>query len=557
MFTHYRFRLGNLVTAAIALCIAACGGGSNSNPAPATYTVSGKVSGLAIGDSLILQDNGEDSTTVSDNGAVSFSTPIASGAAYSVTVSTQPQGQRCTVSGGSGVISGADVTFAVSCGAAVVENTWAWISGSNQVNQAGTYGNKGSASASNVPGGRYDASTWTDASGNLWMFGGSPGGSATGPTIFLGDLWEFADGQWTWVGGSSTPDSAGVYGVMGIAAAGNTPGARAGGSAWTDAAGNLWLFGGVGIAASPGPQGYLQDLWEFHDGQWTWVAGPNGVGAISTGIYGTKGSSAPGNLPGGRAYANTWTDASGNLWLFGGIGSDSTGSFVELNDLWEYSSGEWTWIAGPDTGGASGSYGTLGVASAGNTPGARLSAVSWIDSSGTFWLFGGYGYDSAGNSGSLNDLWKFSAGTWTWVGGSNIINGAGVYGSLGTAAAGNLPGARSGAVAWTDASGNFWMFGGGGLGASTSAGQGYLNDLWKYSAGQWTWIGGSDTVGSVGSYGIEGTAVTRDVPMSRSTAMSWTDRSGNLWLFGGTGIESTFTSNTTIDALNDLWRYTP
>ncbi len=36
---------------------------------------------------------------------------------------------------------------------------------------------------------------------------------------------------------------------------------------------------------------------------------------------------------------------------------------------------------------------------------------SWIDSSGNLWLFGGYGYDSTGTVGKLNDLWQYSPTT--------------------------------------------------------------------------------------------------------------------------------------------------
>jgi hypothetical protein len=72
--------------------------------------------------------------------------------------------------------------------------------------------------------------------------------------------------------------------------------------------------------------------------------------------------------------------------------------------------------------------------SAGNVPGARYSANSWIDSSGNLWLFGGYGYDSTGAVGRLNDLWRYSpsTGLWTWVSGGNGDNATGVYGTLGT-----------------------------------------------------------------------------------------------------------------------------
>ena len=70
-----------------------------------------------------------------------------------------------------------------------------------------------------------------------------------------------------------------------------------------------------------------------------------------------------------------------------------------LNDLWKYSNNQWTWVSGNNSVNAAGVYGTQGVASASNYPGARYGAVSWIDSSGSLWLFGGYGYDASGSHG--------------------------------------------------------------------------------------------------------------------------------------------------------------
>jgi hypothetical protein len=77
------------------------------------------------------------------------------------------------------------------------------------------------------------------------------------------------------------------------------------------------------------------DLWEFNIStkEWTWVSGDSSGSGI--GVYGTFGVAAPGNVPGHRANPNNWTDSSGNLWLFGGQGVDSTGASGWLNDLWE------------------------------------------------------------------------------------------------------------------------------------------------------------------------------------------------------------------------------
>ena len=56
----------------------------------------------------MLQDNGGDNLSVSANGSFTFATALASGAAYNVTVKTNPSGQTCSVSSGSGTIASAE-----------------------------------------------------------------------------------------------------------------------------------------------------------------------------------------------------------------------------------------------------------------------------------------------------------------------------------------------------------------------------------------------------------------------------------------------------------------
>jgi len=64
-------------------------------------------------------------------------------------------------------------------------------------------------------------------------------------------------------------------------------------------------------------------------------------------------------------------------------------------------------VSGAETINASGVYGTLGTGATANVPGARGGAISWTDSAGNLWLFGGYGFDSGGTNGNLNDLWQY------------------------------------------------------------------------------------------------------------------------------------------------------
>jgi N-acetylneuraminic acid mutarotase len=344
--------------------------------------------------------------------------------------------------------------------------------------QAGTYGTQGIADPSNVPGGREEAVSWIDAAGNFWYFGGYglDGVNSISGYGYLNDLWKYSGGEWTWVSGSNTLNLPGTYGTQGIASPSNVPGAREGAVSWIDAAGNLWLFGGNGFASS-GVGGYLNDLWKYSAGEWTWMSGSNT--GNEPGIYGTQGTAGPTNVPGGRFGAAAWIDGAGNLWLFGGYGADGSGvAYGYLNDLWKYNGDEWTWMGGSNAIKQQGTYGTKGLAAASNVPGARQSPTIWIDAAGNVWLFGGQGLDSTGTGGMLNDLWQYSSGEWTWVSGSNVVYQPGAYGTEGVAAASNVPGARGAAVGWIDAAGNLWLFGG--TGSDSTGAAGLLNDLWEY-----------------------------------------------------------------------------
>ena len=76
---------------------------------PPAYMVGGDVAGLT-GAGLTLRLNGGNSLPITAAGPFEFGLGLASGTPYAVTVGTQPFGQNCTVSNGSGTISGADVT---------------------------------------------------------------------------------------------------------------------------------------------------------------------------------------------------------------------------------------------------------------------------------------------------------------------------------------------------------------------------------------------------------------------------------------------------------------
>lgn len=369
---------------------------------------------------------------------------------------------------------------------------------------------------------------------------------------------------WTWIHGSQAGNQNGIYSAHGVATPTNVPGARSGSATWQDAEGNLWLFGGLGLAQVGNTAGYLSELWKWNraNNQWTWVKGDGNNG---NGTYGTLGVAATANNPGARHQAASWLGTDGSLWLFGGFGWAATGTTTSyLNDLWKYDpvSNNWTWMAGSNTHNTNGSYGTQGQESTINLPGARFGAVTWIDAAtGHAWLFGGSGLGASGTTVSnLNDLWRFNptSGAWVWMKGNSTASGTnGTYGTLGVAATNNTPGTRNLPATWVGTNGDLWLFGGSGNGSNMS---GSLGDLWRYSpsTNQWAWMGGTATTGvgfsPNGIYGTQGAPAAANTPGYRFGGAAWTDKLGRFWLFGGQGYGA---SGASTGDLSDLWCFDP
>ncbi|HTV13892.1 MAG TPA: hypothetical protein VME68_04200 [Acidobacteriaceae bacterium] len=602
-------RFGALALSTMAFVAATgCGGGKKTPPPPATYTIGGTISGLT-GSGLVLQNNGGDNLTVSASSSTfTFATAITG--TYDVTVLTQPSGENCTITSGTGTASANVTGVSIACVAAYTiggqvlgvsaaglvlqdnggnnvtvgasDTSYAFVFDgaipmggaayaitvmSNPSGQACTVSNPIGTATADVTNANV---TCTNLASTTYTVGGTVAGLTGGGLILQDDL-GLNDTDLLPVGGNGNftfvdpVASGGSYNVSVFA----QPATR-----------NCTVNDGMGTAAAN-----VTNVSVICVGDWTWMGGSSVVGNSgngATGIYGTLGTAAAGNIPGGREQELTWTDASGNLWLFGGYGMDSTGTGFggQLNDLWKYANGEWTWMGGsnvtpPSTSfgaaGASGVYGTLGTPSSTTDPGGREQVASWKDASGNIWLFGGEGIDVNGVTGELNDLWEFnpslgSHGEWTWMGGSDSVGvpfggPSGTYGTMGTADPANNPGGRYGAISWVDAAGNFWLYGGSGV---DSAGTyGYLNDLWMFNPklgthGEWTWMAGDNVVGNGGNgasgvYGMLNTPDPANMPGARDAGMSWVDASGNVWLFGGYGVDA----NGAQGFLNDLWKYTP
>jgi len=85
------------------------------------YTIGGTVSGLSAGQNVVLQNNGGGSVNVIANGGFTFTNSLLSGASYNATIVSQPTGQVCSIAGGSGTVSAANVSsVVVTCSAPIV-----------------------------------------------------------------------------------------------------------------------------------------------------------------------------------------------------------------------------------------------------------------------------------------------------------------------------------------------------------------------------------------------------------------------------------------------------
>jgi uncharacterized delta-60 repeat protein len=80
-----------------------------------SFQISGSVTGLGAGQSVVLRNNGADSSTVSMDGAFVFSTRV--NGAYNVTIQTQPMLGNCTVMNGVGTATSDVTNVAVNCSA--------------------------------------------------------------------------------------------------------------------------------------------------------------------------------------------------------------------------------------------------------------------------------------------------------------------------------------------------------------------------------------------------------------------------------------------------------
>jgi len=363
--------------------------------------------------------------------------------------------------------------------------------------------------------------------------------------------------QWAWVGGDSTYNNKGNYGVKGVGSSVNKPRIKQDGVYWKDKSNNIWMFGGS-LSNSNGYDTLYNDLWKFDilTKQWTWISGDSTMNNF--GVYGKKGVKASKNKPGARKGSLSWVDTTGNLWLFGGQGFAYSNIGTDgLNDLWKYdiSSNQWTYVSGDSNlTGISNRINIKGVYNNINTPTARMYSCGWVDNLNDLWFYGGFGVGyNYSQQGQMNDLWKYniSSNQWMWVNGDSVSFKSSVYGNLGVPDTLNQPGARCWMNTWVDQSGNLWLYGG-----TTYDKQFNLNvynDLWKFipNTNKWVWIGGDSNFNKKPIYGIRNVSNVTSEIGARANSTLWKDNQGNIWFYGGYNM----LTNIAYSYYNDLWKY--
>ncbi len=112
--------------------------------------------------------------TVNADGAFTFPTALGAGENYSVSILTQPSNpqQVCILNNAVGTANANVTSIQVMCttvAPAIISGPgWAATGPAN-------YGTLGQPATSNLPPVRSYAASWTDASGNVWLFGGNNG----------------------------------------------------------------------------------------------------------------------------------------------------------------------------------------------------------------------------------------------------------------------------------------------------------------------------------------------------------------------------------------------
>ncbi|HNI96970.1 MAG TPA: hypothetical protein PL169_12930, partial [Leptospiraceae bacterium] len=114
----------------------------NINIIPDSYPISGTVTGIPAGKTVVIQNNGTDDLTLSGDGGFTFASNVFSGSGYNVTLSVVPPGVECSLSNNVGTVSVlpvSDVNLICKKTWIDMPNDWSQISGAVSIQNRETF----------------------------------------------------------------------------------------------------------------------------------------------------------------------------------------------------------------------------------------------------------------------------------------------------------------------------------------------------------------------------------------------------------------------------------
>jgi hypothetical protein len=211
---------------------------------------------------------------------------------------------------------------------------WTWLAGAQTADFPASFGPIGIETSTAIPSGRLGtAYAYHSETDSMYVFGGMTD-IGNWNRASMCDFWRYnlRTNRWTFLGGSQVHSLPGNYGVMGMEAASNWPGARRGATfGYDEATQSLVLFGGRGVAGQA-QEGNLNDVWSFSfvTGYWSFLSGTNITNY--PGDYSSKQVPSSSNYPMGRYESiGFWHPQRQSLYFVGGTIED-TSAFI--NDMW-------------------------------------------------------------------------------------------------------------------------------------------------------------------------------------------------------------------------------
>lgn len=280
----------------------------------------------------------------------------------------------------------------------IATKEWTWVGGSKDINNRGNAGSILVEASTNWPHSRHETyALWCDNNDNLWLYGGTARCGFASNT-----LWRYntQNNMWTWMNGDTLCGyTYPVYGTFQVEASDNTPGGRFSPTSYYEkSTGFMWLFPG-----STNIQNGYSDVWRYNPttNKWAWMAGPQGLD--NDGVYNEYCKINESYPPARTENTHIWGDGCGHIWWFGG-GNAQTGG---MSDMWMYNTNlnDYILISGTDTFNDAGNYGTREIPASSNYPPGNRGGVSFTDTLGNFWMFGGR---LAHTNNCPNTLWKYT-----------------------------------------------------------------------------------------------------------------------------------------------------